>query len=223
MSLKETDSTELDVINHSNALDIFTKGGLSAILESVEIKVRAMALDGSTAKGREEIRSVAYKITRTKTALDAEGKKLTETWRASTAKVNADRKVAQERLDSLAEEVRAPLTEFENKEKTRVAAHESALSEISGLSEMMRKYPDMPAALIEDHARDFSALHVGRNWEEFTTRAARVRAEVSGYIESRIVERRKFDADQKELARLRAEELARQRRVREEKIIKVVF
>ena len=109
-----SETMELAVVNAQNAVQIFTQGGLNAILDGIEAQVRAKALDGSTAAGRDEIRSLAYKVTRTKTALDSEAKKLTEGWRTSTAQVNAERKRAQERLDALADEVRAPLTVFEN-------------------------------------------------------------------------------------------------------------
>ena len=129
---------DLVLVNAQNAVQIFTGGGMNAILDDIEAKVRAIPLDPSTAPGREEIRSVAYRVARTKVALDAEGKKLTEGWRTATQKVNEERRRATERLEALAEEVRAPLTEFENKERNRVAAHEAALLDITGLVEMLK-------------------------------------------------------------------------------------
>ncbi len=209
---------ELAVVTAQNSVEIFTKGGLAAVLDEVEREVRAIPLDASTAKGRDQIRSVAYKVARTKTALDAEAKKLTEGWRESTKKVNEERKVAEARLDALADEVRAPLTEFENKEKLRVAGHEAALAEMTGLLEMLRSRPNMEASLLEDHQRDFAALHVGRDWEEFSPRANYARTSTVAYLNDRIVARKKFDADQAELERLRKEEIERKAREREEKI-----
>ena len=71
-----TEQMELAVIDAQNAVQIFTGGGLNAILDGIEAKVRAIPLDPSTAPGREEIRSVAYRVVRTKTLLDTEGKRL---------------------------------------------------------------------------------------------------------------------------------------------------
>lgn len=213
-----SETLELALVTAQNSVEIFTKGGLAAVLDDVERKVRAIPMDVSTSAGRDHIRSVAYKVTRTKTALDAEAKKLTEGWRDSTKRVNEERKLAQERLDSLADEVRAPLTAFESKEKVRVAAHEAALAEMSGLLEMLRACPNMEAALLEDHQRDFIKLNATREWEEFSSRANYQRTNTLAYINERVSSRKKFDADQAELARLRQEEVERKAREHEEKI-----
>jgi hypothetical protein len=213
-----SETMELAVVNAQSAVEIFTKGGLDSLLAGIEQKVRAMPLDVSTSAGRDEIRSVAYKVARTKTALDSEAKKLTEGWRISTAQVNAERKRSQERLDALAEEVRSPLTEFEGREKVRIAAHEAALAEFSGLLGMLRSHPNMEASLLEDHQRDLAALNTGRNWEEFSNRATKQRAELTAYLAERITARKKFDADQSELARLRKEEAERLVRERDERL-----
>lgn len=207
-------TTELAVVNAQNAVQIFTGGGLNGILDGIEVKVRAMELDGSTAKGRDEIRSVAYKVARTKTALDAEAKKLTEGWRTATSQVNSERKRAQERLDALAEEVRKPLTDFENKEKGRIAAHEAALAEWSSFA------PVSPHATAEEltfYLQKFGGLHADRNWEEFSVRALKVRAEVTVALMNALKARTQFDADQAELERLRKEETERQIREREQR------
>ena len=65
-----TEQMELTVIDAQNAVQIFTGGGMSAVLDGIEAKVRAIHLDPSTAAGREEIRSVAYRVAKTKVALD---------------------------------------------------------------------------------------------------------------------------------------------------------
>lgn len=76
--------------------------------------------DLSTKTGRDAIASVAYKVARTKTALVKQGKALTEGWREQTKKVNAACNTIEERLDKLKEDVRRPLTEWEDAEKARV-------------------------------------------------------------------------------------------------------
>ena len=193
-------TTELAIVNPQNAVQIFTGGGLNAVLEAVESQVRAMTLDGSTPAGRDEIRSVAYKVTRTKTALDAEAKKLTEGWRTSTAQVNAERKRAQERLDALADEVRAPLTEFENRERNRIAAHEAALDEIYQLC-LARE--GATADELQAQLSRLSELHADRDWQEYRDRVGIERRRIREYLTGRLEARQKHDADQAELARLR--------------------
>jgi len=215
---RSTPALELAVVDAQNAVQIFTQGGLDAVLDGIEAKVRAIPTDPSTASGREEIRSLAYKVVRTKTTLDAEGKKLTEGWREATKKVNDERKRSLERLDALAEEIRRPLTEFENKEAARVAAHEKALDEISGLVNMVLAHPDMSAELLEQYLADYATLHPDRNWEEFSMRATTVRENTVAYMGATIAKRKKYEAEQAELARLRAAEAERLQRERDEKL-----
>jgi hypothetical protein len=209
---------ELELIQPENAVTVFTGGGLGAVLDKIEATVRAIPLDCSTAAGRDHIRSVAYRVARTKTTLDAEGKKLTEEWRKNTQQVNVERKKLVERLDALAEEVRKPLTDFENKEKRRIAAHEEALGDLEGLLPMLQNYPDMSVKLLEEHLIDFSGMQQGRDWEEFTERVAKIRHETSVYLIGRIESRKKYDAEQAELARLRQAEAERLQRERDEAI-----
>lgn len=213
-----TTSTELTVVNAQNSVQIFTGGGLNAVLDDIEAKVRAFKFDASTAAGRDAIRSLAYKVARTKTALDAEGKKLTEGWREATKKVNAERKRSEDRLDALAEEVREPVTQFENKEKSRVAAHEAALNDLRGVLSIVRANPDMPAESLSTHLAGFEAIYPERNWEEFGEHAAAVRAETIGHLRERIESRRKYETEQAELGRLRQAEVERQQRERDEQL-----
>lgn len=214
----KTESLELAVIDTQNAVQIFTGGGMAAVLDGIEAKVRAIKLDPSTATGREEIRSVSYKIARTKTALDAEGKRLTEGWREATAKVNAERKKSAERLENLQEEVRKPLTEFENKEKARVSAHEEALREITGLQAMIQSCPNMSLDLLLEHQADFNRMLPGYQWEEFAARAKDARSTCDKYLSSRIEDRKRFEAEQEELARLRKAQSDRLQRERDERL-----
>ncbi len=213
-----SEQMELAVVTAQNAVQIFTQGGLEELLSGIEREVRAVQLDVSTAAGREVIRSLAYKVVRTKTGLDAEAKQLTEGWRTATAKVNAERKRGAERLEALAEEVRKPLTEFETKEKVRVAAHEEALREITGLHAMIAAYPDMSLDLLVDHQRDLANMLPGYRWEEFEQRATLARAECEKYIAARVEARKKFEVEREELERLRKAETERLQRERDEKL-----
>lgn len=81
----------------------------------------------ATHAGREEIRKMASKVTRTKTALEAARKKLTEEWRRKTAEVNEAGKEITQRLDALAKEVRKPLTDWEDADRLRQEQCEKTL------------------------------------------------------------------------------------------------
>jgi colicin import membrane protein len=215
--LAESTSASLVPAGHlQNAVEIFTKGGMKAILDGVEAKVRAMKLDVSTATGRAEIRSVAHQIARTKTALDGEGKKLTEGWRKATALVNAERNACQERLDALKEEIRKPLTEFEQRETKRVAGHEQALKELAApAATSVGQHTSLQLTILLD---ENGTMHSDRNWEEFEGRATTTRAEVRKVLTQQLEARTRWEAEQAELARLRKEQEERAQRERDERI-----
>jgi len=89
--------------------------------DRVRAETAGIVVDLSTKKGRDEVRAMAAKVTRSKTMIDKAGLALTKSWRDQTTQVNAARKEIETKLDALADEVRRPLTEWEETEKARVA------------------------------------------------------------------------------------------------------
>ena len=106
---------------------VFAPGGVEKIISDLENTVRATPRDMTTDAGREAIKSLAYKVARSKTALDDMGKEVVAEWKTKSGKVDAERKIIRDRLDALRDEVRGPLTAWEEAEKRRVDDHEQAL------------------------------------------------------------------------------------------------
>ncbi|MDX9896843.1 MAG: hypothetical protein RBS34_15445, partial [Desulfofustis sp.] len=104
-------------------LAVFFNGdnSLDRLLDRIEQEALSLVPDVSTAKGRGEIKSLAYKVAQSKTALDNAGKQLVAEAKQKLAAVDAERKKARDRLDALKAQVRQPLTEWEQAEDRRVA------------------------------------------------------------------------------------------------------
>lgn len=118
-----SNETGLVVLEKVNAIEVFTgPEGIEKILRDIEGKVAAFTPDTTTVKGRKEIASMAYKVSQSKTLLDSLGKELVAEWKAQSAKVDASRKVARDRLDELRDRTRQPLTEWEEAEAARIEA-----------------------------------------------------------------------------------------------------
>lgn len=114
-------TTELIPLENVNAATVFAdKKSLDALLDKIEAHSKSFVADVSTDKGRKEVASLAYKIARSKTTLDAAGKKLVEGWKKQAAAVDEERRRARERLDTLKDEVRKPLNDWEE-EQERIA------------------------------------------------------------------------------------------------------
>lgn len=92
----------------------------SEFYEAMRRETDALDADVSTEKGRKAIASMAYKVARTKTAIDDAGKKLNEEARSRINAVDESRREIRQQLDALKDEVRKPLTAWETAEETRV-------------------------------------------------------------------------------------------------------
>jgi hypothetical protein len=86
--------------------------------------------DMSKSKDRDEVRSMAAKVVKSKTMLDTARKGMTEALRKEVSEINAAGKVVIEGLAEIAAEVRAPLTAWEEAEKAREAHVESTIARI---------------------------------------------------------------------------------------------
>ena len=205
-----TEAAGLPAVLEPRALvpaEVFATGGVRALLDKIEREVRAVRTDISTPAGRDQVRSLAYKVARSKTALDAMGKGLTDEWRARTDAVNAERRAIRDRLDALAEQVRKPLTEWEDAEKARVAGHERALAEMVEAPGYGATETAAELELRLSYLRSYPA----RDWREFAQRAADTLAAEIERTERLLAAARKREAEAAELARLRAEEAERAR------------
>jgi len=171
--------------------------------------------DVSTAKGRAEIASLAFRVTKTKTSLDKAGLGLTEEWRAKTKAVNDARKPIVERLDKLAEEVRKPLTDWENAEAARVAANSATLQEIRVAATV--NDDDTSGTVEERGKRIFHMTFDAPQWtdDERAEAEGAKQATVQALVAARN-RLRQAEAEAAELAALRAERDARQARERQE-------
>lgn len=165
--------------------------------------------DLSTKTGRDAIASVAYKVARTKTALIKQGKALTEGWREQTKKVNAACNTIGERLDKLKEDVRRPLTEWEEAEEKRVADHQKALRHLVEFSEVGfgRSSADIRQMITEVEAMAVCELA----WEEFTAQASVAKQNAIDTLNRLLVTAEKQEADALELERLRVAQAERER------------
>ncbi|EMJ9777271.1 cell envelope biogenesis protein TolA [Morganella morganii] len=82
--------------------------------------------DLSKVKNRDAIKSLAYKVTQSKTYIDKAGKAVVDELKELPKKVDASRKQCRDELNALSEEIRKPVTAWEDAEKARVAAEELA-------------------------------------------------------------------------------------------------
>lgn len=198
--------TQLVAIETIKAAELFVPGAVAKLIAKVELDVRAIALDASTEEGRKEIKSLAFKVARSKTGLDDLGKDFVAHLKKAAGQVDADRRIIRDRLDALRDEVRKPVDEWEAKEEKRVADHVAGLDTLVALGQ----FEGVPT-IIEIDAR-LAAAEVlrSRDWEEFSERAEQLLDKVPGQLKAMRKATVLREAEAAELAQLRAAEAQRQ-------------
>jgi hypothetical protein len=198
-----------------NPVQVFTdEKRYSAFYERLAGTVRAHKPDVSTAKGRDEIRSLAFRVIKAKTSLDKAGLGLTEGWRKQIAAVNAARSKMTDELQELSAEVRKPLTEWEAAEEER---KERVAAELERIRLAAIVGDEETSAEVEARGRTLygetldPALFQDRLDEAEAAKAASVQA-----LAQAMHKLRKSEQDARELAELRAAEAERQRKAQEE-------
>lgn len=208
-------SQELMIVNLPNPVDIFKKGGSEEILKQIKEKVTSEVFDVSTEKGRDVIRSTARKIASSKTAIDAMGKELKSEWKAKCDSIDLERRKIWDELETLQATVRQPLTDFENKEKERIANHERELAVLANWANLGAGGTYQQA---EENLVSLDGAYQSRNWEEFKARADAAYIEARGSLIASAHNLKKQEEERLELERLRREEDARKQKEREEAI-----
>lgn len=195
----ETGTALVSIEKVSTAL-VFQPGGADPLIERIKKEALSLVPDISTQKGREAIASLAWKISRAKTFLDDAGKTLKEELQVKIDPIDAERRKIRAELDALKEEIRKPLTDWENKEKERVANLETAFEALSNMDFFL----DEPtAAQLADRIREIEAMN--RDWQEFADRAANAKDVILKGLRTKHEARVKYEADQAELEQHRRE------------------
>lgn len=143
---------DLVVIEKKNAMAVFTNNDqLDPLIEAIEKEARSLVPDVTTKKCRDAIASMAHKVARSKTYIDNAGKDLVAELKALPKQIDESRRVVRERLDALKDEVRRPLTEWEE-EQERIKAEEAMNALHAEALVMNEEFDRQLAARIEsDH------------------------------------------------------------------------
>lgn len=210
--------TGLAIVSEINAITFFQPGASTDVLEKLKIEVRAEAakLDISTVANRKAIASLSSKVAKTKTGLEAAGKDLVAGEKKRLKLIDEERGKVWDELQALQEEVRQPLTEWENADKIRVAALEFKVVTMSGLASIPygASTAEIEAKIAEVDALDMS------NMQEFTSRAELAEKQTREYLAKALAEAQRRDAEAAEMDKLRAEAAEREKRENEERIAK---
>lgn len=194
------ENKDLIPIADFNPPSAFVAGGLQQVLDMIEAHARSVVADTSTAAGRKAIIGAAYQVARSKTWIDERGKEYVATLKEMPRIVDAERKRARDFLDSLAAEVRRPVTEIEEREAADKQRQADVIARIRGMLE----HPMNSAAAIKDRIAYAKAVDVSDDFGARRDEAMELRASVIAQLQERHEAAVQAEAQAAELERLRA-------------------
>lgn len=212
-----TETTDLIVLPpKETALQVYSAPqGLDPYLFKIKEELDAFVPDVSTKKGRDAIASIAYKVAKGKTALDNIGKDLVAELKDVPKKIDAERKRMRDLLDQWKDEVRKPLTDWEEAEEARKQEHQGCITRIQFFGQ---GFDGVDAATLKQRVEALEAIAIGEHLEEFEAEAHRAKSKALEALTAALAAREKYEAEQAELAKLRAEAADREQKEREERI-----
>lgn len=196
---------------------VFAPGGVKTVVDKLREEVMAVPRDISTLKGRTAIKSLAYKVARSKTALDEIGKELNAKLKAQTTAVDIERRIMRDAMDELKTDVTRELDKWEDDEKERIQKLEDALVDISSRAVFLSEPSTQD---IRDRIDQLDTIP-DQDWREFIQRAFEAKKSARAVLTTLLAEAEAREAVEAENARIAAEQeaerVAEEQRKREER------
>lgn len=204
------ETTEIIALVEATPVIVLTdKKKYSAFFNAMKAECDAHVPDLSTETGRKKIASLAYKVARTKTAIDDAGKKLNEEARARINAIDESRREIRQQLDTLKDEVRKPLSEWEAAEERR---EESSKAELQSIRDMGRVDFDDTAETVGEKIKQLSAMVIDADLhKELAGVVDAAKAQALGSLNDAHARLLREEQERAELERLRAEAAERER------------
>ena len=211
-------TNEISVIDKINAVEVFKDGGARKILDAIRDEVAGEVPDITTKKGRDRIASLAYKVAKSKTALDSAGKSLADQLNAQLKPINSERKIIRDELDKLKDEVRKPLTDYENAETERVSSIKTRIQWFADICIIDGDDIGISSSRLSERLASVSLVDIDDSFQEFKSDAVLAKNSATEFLTLTIARTEKLEAEKAELERLRKESEEREKAEREKQI-----
>ena len=195
-------------------------GGLQSIIDQITLQAheQAKGLDASTASNRKKLASIAYSVAQAKTGIDGEGKDLVSEAKAKIKVVDDNRKAVRDKLDTLRDTIRQPVTDYEQAEQARLAAIQAVLDQLDTLASA-NDSDGLRLSAEQLHMRQHQAAALAKNdYGDMAAEVAEKAAECIKFLDTAITAADEYEQQQAEIQRLQAEQAAREQAERDAKI-----
>jgi len=184
-------------------------------LNELQVGNSKAVFDYRDKKGNQEARSHVAKLRTTKAAIEKKRVAEKEEFLVKGRLVDADAKYLTAVVQSMIEVHETPLKEIENEEKQRIEKHKLQIELIESSSFIT---PDFSSATIAEKIAALNSLVIDESMQEFEAEAHRAKANCLAVLNSAYAAKVIYENEQAELAKLRAEAVAREQKDHEERI-----
>ncbi len=198
------------------AIDLFQGKELDSVLATIKNHVSGVIPDLKSDKGRKEIASLAAKVAKSKTYMDDLGKTYVAELKALPKQIDAERKRMRGYLDALKDDVRKPLTEWEDAEKER---KDNILARINAMN-LPPEHEFTTAAEFKEFLGTVAKIKIDDSFSEFVGWAEETKEKSCLMIEGLIARKEKEESEATEIARKEKAAQEKAQAEREEKIRK---
>lgn len=211
---------ELEIADQNVVVAAFRKpGGTAELFERIAQEARSHVPDVTTKKGRDQIGSLAMKVSKSKTFIEKCGKELVADQKAQIKLIDDDRIATVKKFDELRNEILAPRDAWEQAEKDRVAKHEHHIATIRMAASLATAADsEWTAFTIKEAIQTLEDKVIDSSFEEYEEQAKLAKFETLEVLRKALTAREKYEAEQAELERLRQAEILRQQQEREAQI-----
>ena len=115
---------------------------MDALVQRLDQQARSIVADPQTSAGRRTLISTSATIRKSKAFLDKQGKTHTANLRAQVKEIDSIRRDMRERLDALAVEIRAPVTEWEKRKEREKRQFEERFDALTEQLKSLTTLPD---------------------------------------------------------------------------------
>lgn len=159
---------DITKLTKETAMDVYlAPNGLDPYIAQIKAEIDSFVPDTSTSKSRREIASFAMKISKSKTYLDSIGKDLVDVLKKQPKLVDAERKRVRDILDGWRDQVREPLTIWENDERVRVETITERIAAMRNLP-----HENSKSSEFEEHIERLKNTVIDESFDEFIEEAA---------------------------------------------------
>ena len=205
---------EIDSAPEANNLPqlpaVFEAANLEALYRKVADEVSAEVPDVATPEGRARIKSLAAKISSSKTAIDKPIRDHLRCLKAIPKVLEQNARESIERFDALRDSTLAPLEAAQAEQDAKLAMLADVLTKCQSYG--------VTAAMVEQWQADVASIDVASFWPELTKKAKAAHETATVVTAETLARLQREEAQAAELERLRAEAAAREQADRDRKI-----